>query len=225
MKATVYTIKGVQGQDLVLPKEYGEKFSKALLAQAIRVYEDGTHFGLARVKTRHEVNKTRKKIYKQKGTGGARHGAKSAPIFVGGGVAHGPKGVKRVLKLTLKMRKKATLASLANKFENKKAVLITGMEKIEKTSDAAKMINAIKKNLEVKSKVLIVLSGENVKLNRFFRNIKDVEITSFESLNPFLVMRKSLLLIESSVFQFKPKKKIIRKVKKTIKTTKKVTKK
>lgn len=203
MKAKVYTIKGVMNEDLTLPKEYSEKFSKALLAQAIRVYEDGTHFGLAKVKTRHEVNKTRKKLYKQKGTGGARHGAKSAPIFVGGGVAHGPKGVKRVLKLPLKMKKKAFLASLANKFESKSAVLVNGMEKIEKTSDGTKMIDALKKSLEIKSKVLIVLSKENMKLSRFYKNIKNVEVVCFDSLNPFLIMRKSLILIESNIFKKK----------------------
>ncbi|MDP1760545.1 MAG: uL4 family ribosomal protein [Candidatus Woesebacteria bacterium] len=203
MKAKVYTIKGETKEDIVLPKEYGEKFSKALLKQAIRVYEDGTHFGLARVKTRHEVNKTRKKLYKQKGTGGARHGAKSAPIFVGGGVAHGPKGVKRVLRFTSKMKKKALLASLANKFESKGAVLVTGMEKIEKTSDGAKMIFALKKSLKIKSKVLIVLSKKNMKLTRFYKNIKDTEVICFDSLNPFLVMRKSLILIESNIFKKK----------------------
>lgn len=203
MKAKVYTIKGETKEDISLPKEYGEKFSKALLKQAIRVYEDGTHFGLARVKTRHEVNKTRKKLYKQKGTGGARHGAKSAPIFVGGGVAHGPKGVKRVLRFTSKMKKKALLASLANKFESKGAVLVTGMEKIEKTSDGAKMIFALKKSLKIRSKVLIVLSKKNMKLTRFYKNIKDTEVICFDSLNPFLVMRKSLILIESNIFKKK----------------------
>lgn len=212
MKAKVYTIKGILGEDLTIPKEYGENFSKAFLKQAIRVYEDGTHFGLARVKTRHEVNKTRKKLYKQKGTGGARHGAKSAPIFVGGGVAHGPKGVKRVLKFSTKMKKKSTLASLANKFKNNKAVLVKGLEKIEKTSEVAKMVLILKKNLEIKSKVLIVLSKENMKLSRFCKNIKDTEVVCFDSLNPFLVMRKSLILIDSNVFLKKVEKKNIKTV-------------
>lgn len=224
MKAKVFTIKGEAKEDISLPKEFGEKFSKALLAQAIRVYEDGTHFGLARVKTRNEVNKTRKKLYKQKGTGGARHGARSAPIFVGGGVAHGPKGVKRVLDLPLKMKKKAILAALAFKFENKGAVLVTGLEKIEKTSEAAKMVDTIKKTLEVKSKILIVLSQDSMKSLRFYKNIKDVEVVSFESLNPFLIMRKSLILIESNIFQLKVEKKAIKEVKIVKKVIKKETK-
>ena len=224
MKAKVYTIKGEAKEDISLPKEFSEKFSKALLKQAIRVYEDGTHFGLSRVKTRNEVNKTRKKLYKQKGTGGARHGARSAPIFVGGGVAHGPKGIKRVLDLPLKMKKKATLAALVFKFENKGAVLVSGFEKIEKTSDGVKMINSLKKTLEVKSKILIVLSHESMKLSRFYKNIKDVEVVSFKSLNPFLVIRKGLILIESSIFQLKVEKKVVKKVKTVKKVIKKETK-
>lgn len=221
MKAKVYTIKGEAKEDISLPKEYGEKFSEALLEQAIRVYEDGTHFGLARVKTRNEVNKTRKKLYKQKGTGGARHGARSAPIFVGGGVAHGPKGVKRILDLPFRMKKKATLAALAFKFENKGAVLVTGIEKIEKTSDAVKMVNALRKIFEVKSKVLIVLSGESVNLNRFFRNIKNIEVVNFSSLNPFLIMRKSLILVENNIFKLKVEKKAAKEVKMVKKVAKK----
>ena len=96
MKTKLYTVKGEVKGDINLPKEYNLKTSNSLLLQAVRVFEDRTHFGLARVKTRSEVNKTRKKLYKQKGTGGARHGAKSAHIFVGGGVAHGPKGEKEI---------------------------------------------------------------------------------------------------------------------------------
>ncbi|MDO8341221.1 MAG: 50S ribosomal protein L4 [Candidatus Woesebacteria bacterium] len=206
MKAKIYTIKGETKEDVNLPKEYGEKFSKSLLLQAIRVYEDGTHFGLAKVQTRSEVNRTRKKLYKQKGTGGARHGARSAPIFVGGGVAHGPKGVKRVLNLPVKMKKKALLAALSNKFESKKAVLIEGLEKISKTAEGNNMLLALRKTLEVKSKILIVLSKESMKLTRFFKNIKDIEVIGFESLNAFKVMSKSLILIESNIFKTETKK-------------------
>lgn len=217
MKTKIFTIKGEAKEDVNLPKEYGEKFSKSLLLQAIRVYEDGTHFGLSRVQTRSEVNRTRKKLYKQKGTGGARHGARSAPIFVGGGVAHGPKGVKRVLNLPVKMKKKALLAALSNKFESKKAVLIEGLEKIGKTAEANNMLLALRKTLEIKSKVLIVLSKESMKLSRFFKNIQNVEVVGFESLNVFKVMSKSLILIESNIFQIKSEKKIKKIVKKETK--------
>jgi large subunit ribosomal protein L4 len=203
MKAKVYTLKGEAKPDFSLPKEYEKTSAVSLLKQAVRVYEDRTHFGLSRVKTRSEVNISRKKIYKQKGTGGARHGAKSAHIFVGGGVVHGPTGMKRDLNLPINMKKAALLAALSNKFESKKAILVEGLASIKKTNDAGKAIELIKKATEVKSKVLIVLGAKDVTISRFFKNIKDVETVKFADLNAFLVIKKSLILIDSSVFDVK----------------------
>lgn len=203
MKAKIYTLKGEAKADFALPKEYEKVSAVSLLAQAVRVYEDRTHFGLSRVKTRSEVNISRKKIYKQKGTGGARHGAKSAHIFVGGGVVHGPTGMKRDLKMPINMKKAALLAALSNKFESKKAVLVEGLAKISKTNEAGKAIELIKKATEVKSKVLVVLGSKDVTISRFFKNIKDVETVKFSDLNAFLVLKKSLILIDSNVFEVK----------------------
>ncbi|MBI1872200.1 50S ribosomal protein L4, partial [Candidatus Collierbacteria bacterium] len=73
------------------------KVNEALLSQVIHVYRANTHQNTSKVKTRGEVNRTTKKVYRQKGTGNARHGARSAPIYVGGGVAHGPSGVSPAL--------------------------------------------------------------------------------------------------------------------------------
>src|SRR3989339_1998013 len=126
-----------------LPKGFDLKKAEKLLVQIVRVFEDRTHFGLNKVKTRSEVNMTKKKLYKQKGTGGARHGAKSAHIFVGGGVAHGPKGEKRDLNLPLKMKKKALYLSLVKKFNLKTAILVEGLNKVSKTSEANKMIKTL----------------------------------------------------------------------------------
>lgn len=213
MKAKVYTLKAEVKPDFSLPKEFEKMTGSSLLAQAVRVYEDRTHFGLSRVKTRSEVNISRRKIYKQKGTGGARHGAKSAHIFVGGGVVHGPTGIKSDLVLPLNMKKKALLIALSNKFESKKAILVEGLSKIKKTNEAAKAIELLKKASEIKSKILVVLGSKDVKISRFFKNIKDVETVKFEDLNAFLVIKKSLILIDSNVFQTEPKTKVAKKSK------------
>ena len=66
-----------------LPKEFDQKLNMPLLAQAVHVYEERSHVGLRNTKTRSEVNRTTKKIYKQKGTGGARHGSRRANLYVG----------------------------------------------------------------------------------------------------------------------------------------------
>lgn len=206
LKAQVYTIKGESKGELSLPKEYGEKYSPTLISQAVRVYENGLHFGLAKTKTRAEINKTKKKLYKQKGTGGARHGSKRAPIFVGGGVAHGRKGIKRFLDLPLKMKKLALVAALNEKFGSKKAVLVEGISKVSKTNEASKMINALKKVLESNGKVLVALSKENMNLVRNFKNIEGVNTVSFESLNAFSVKMASLLIVDKKLFETKEEK-------------------
>ena len=208
MKAKVYTLKGIEKTEVSLPKEYKESSAVSLLAQAVRVYEDRTHFGLSRVKTRSEVNMTKKKLYKQKGTGGARHGAKSAHIFVGGGVVHGPTGLKRDLSFPVKMKKKALLVALSNKFASKKAILVEGLTKITKTKEASSAIELLKKAADVKAKVLIVLANNSVKISRFFKNIENVETVKFADLNAFLVLKKSLVLIDSAVFEEEPKPKV-----------------
>lgn len=209
MKVKLYTTKGEIKGDISLPKEYGIKSSNSLLLQAVKVFEDKTHFGLSRVKTRSEVNKTRKKLYKQKGTGGARHGAKSAHIFVGGGVVHGPTGIKRNLKLPIKMKKKALLLALLNKFESKNAILVEGLNKVLKTSEANKIVDNLKNTLKTKSKVTVIFSKENYKSAKFYKNIKNVQVKDFLSLNAFSVLTSKIIFIDSSVFV----KKITNKVK------------
>ena len=90
----------LQGTPLDSWKIEGATFGKAnstLLAQAIRVYGSNSHQKTSKVKTRGEVDGSTRKIYRQKGTGNARHGAKYAPIFVGGGIAHGPTGILKLL--------------------------------------------------------------------------------------------------------------------------------
>ena len=72
MKVTIFSAKGVKTGQMMLPKEFREKINLALLAQAIRVYGDRAHIGLAKTQTRSEVNRTKRKLYKQKGTDGLK---------------------------------------------------------------------------------------------------------------------------------------------------------
>jgi large subunit ribosomal protein L4 len=91
LKITVVGVDGASMGNMTLPEAvFGAKPNKALIAQAVRVYLANQRQGNASTKTRGEVIGTTKKIYRQKGTGRARHGAAKAPIFVGGGIAHGP---------------------------------------------------------------------------------------------------------------------------------------
>lgn len=214
MKTTIYTNKGKAKGEFSLPKSLDLNKNKSLVDQAIRVFEDNTHFGLNKVKTRSEVNLTKKKIYRQKGTGGARHGAKSAHIFVGGGVAHGPTGLKRKLNLSFKMKQAAKLVALSMAIKNKKLVMVEGLEKLTKTKDVNSLIENIKKENNKKAKVTLVLSDKNMGVRRYAKNIKNVNVVEYKTLNAFNVMTASLLIVDEQVFEVK--KESVSKLKKTV---------
>ena len=106
LSAPVFSLAGTAVGNVSLPKEtFGAKVNEKLLAQAVRVYSTNQKVMPGSTKKRGEVHGTTAKMYKQKGTGRARHGAKTAPIFVGGGVAFGPKPRKIQLHLPPKMKR------------------------------------------------------------------------------------------------------------------------
>lgn len=215
MKTTIYTNKGQVKGDFTFSKDLDVNNNKSLVDQAVRVFEDNTHFGLNKVKTRSEVNITKKKIYRQKGTGGARHGAKSAHIFVGGGVAHGPTGLKRKLNLSFKMKQSAKLVALSMAVKSKKLVMVEGLEKLTKTKDVNNLIENVKKDNNNKAKVTLVLSDKNMGVRRYAKNIKNLNVVEYKTLNAFNIMSASLLIVDEQVFEVK--KESASKVKKTTK--------
>ncbi len=196
LKIDVYSAKGTKLTPITLPKEWEEKENPRLLAQAIRVYTDRSHIGLRKAQTRAEVNRTTKKLYKQKGTGGARHGSRKAPIFVGGGVALGPRPVKRILTLPEKMKQKALKLALTGAVKEGK--VIAGEIDFKKTNEANKFIGKV---FEKKgSIVLFVLKKESLKMTKFIRNIKSTKIVNFSNLNALDVFSSSNLIFDKSIF-------------------------
>lgn len=198
LKLKTYSAKGIKGAVTNLPKEFEAKENNILLAQALRVYEDRSHTGLAKVQTRAEVKRTKKKLYKQKGTGGARHGARSAPIFVGGGVAHGPKGVKRILHLPQKMKAQAFKIALTLKAQNNEVVAVSNLSTIKKTKEAQKLLAKLVQETKTKDKAkkIVALAKENQPQKRFFKNLKNVQVKLFGSLNAQDVFKSGLLIID-----------------------------
>ena len=121
LSLSVYGIDGKEQKTIELPKDvFAATENKSLLAQAVRVYLVNQRQGNVKVKTRSEVIGSTRKIYRQKGTGKARHGAIKAPIFVGGGVAHGPKQKEYNLKFNKKEKKLALYGALSSKLKEKK---------------------------------------------------------------------------------------------------------
>jgi large subunit ribosomal protein L4 len=187
----VYSLAGREIKKMSLPKGiFGVKVNQALLTQAIRVYlaNQKTHF--SHTKTRAEVKGSTRKIQRQKGTGRARHGAIRAPIFVGGGIALGPKYRKVILNLPQKMKKAALISALSSKAEEK-AVL--GFAGFQKASGKTKEIETFLKKINKKN-VLFLEDGKNEKFCRAARNLPGVEILPVDDLNALEVLKYQTLM-------------------------------
>lgn len=195
-KIDTYSIKAVKLEPTQLPKDFSHEGSLGLLAQAVRVYEDNSHVGYRKTKTRSEVNRTKKKWYKQKGTGGARHGAKSAPIFVGGGIAHGPRPVKRKLSLSKQLVKKALPIAVSLKIKENKIIVVSGLSKIAKTKEAGILTGKLFKN----ENILLIVSPQNLPVKRYFKNLKNVKVLAFSKLNAFRLYKAQAVIFDSDIF-------------------------
>jgi large subunit ribosomal protein L4 len=163
--------------------------SPALLAQAIYVYQENSHVGMSKVKTRGEVEYTKKKVYKQKGTGNARHGAKSAPIFVGGGVVFGPRGLKLTPKsLNKKMKIKALLGALSlYKKEDRLSLLDIASIKDYSSKSAVKSLGT--------DKLGLVHFHEDPNTLKAIGNLKNITLLSANRLNVYKVVQSPKLVI------------------------------
>ncbi len=152
----------------------------------------------AKTKQRNQIRGSTKKIVAQKGSGGARHASKKAPIFVGGGVAHGPKGsVYKFKKINKKMRKLALAQTLSKKNYDKKLHILADVKKeIKKTKE---FNNFLEKNKLANA--LIVTDNESLKnINRSARNIKNVKLIKDEGTNVYdLFKYKNIIITSTSI--------------------------
>ncbi len=152
----------------------------------------------AKTKQRNQIKGSTKKIIAQKGSGGARHASKKAPIFVGGGVAHGPKGNNyKVKKINKKVRKLALAQTFSKKQADKKLFILADVKKeIKKTKEFNKFLS---KNSLTNS--LIISDKDTLKnINKSARNIKDVKLISEDGANIYDILKyKNVILTSSSI--------------------------
>lgn len=193
LKADVYNLAGEVSGKFELPEElFGAKINKALLSQAIRVYQNNQAGQHGNTKTRGEVAISTRKIYKQKGTGGARHGAKSAPIFVGGGVSMGPRTRTVVLDLPKKMQKAALISALSSKVLESKVSVIDGLEKASgKTKEMAGLVDKLGTK-----KLCLVTEGTRDAMTNAFRasgNVKAIQYEIADNLSLLKVLHSDKL--------------------------------
>lgn len=180
MKETVINLNKKNAGEVELADAiFGQKPNKGLIYEAVKMSLAGRREGTAATRNHCMVSGTTAKMYRQKGTGRARHGDARTNIFVGGGKAFGPHPRDYSYKLPKKARKGAVGAALALKRHNGKLVILDNFEMAHiktKTATAALC------NLGVRS-ALIVVDGENRNVKLSVRNIPNVKIVLSSALN------------------------------------------
>jgi large subunit ribosomal protein L4 len=201
----VVGIDGKSAGKISLPGEiFGEKVNKALLAQAVRVYLANQRQGNASTKTRGEVEGSTRKIYRQKGTGRARHGGVRAPIFVKGGIVFGPKPRDFGLALPQKMKRKALFVALSAKMRDNEVTVVDGLGKLEaKTKNFAGMLKSLGV-AEKKQKLLFVTSGNVESVLRAGGNIQGVSFLASKQINTYEVLSaKRIIVMKDAIGEMK----------------------
>ena len=200
MSLKVLNIDGAsKSQDLKLPDSLvGLKVNNRLLKYVIDWQLNRSKKRVAKTKQRNEITGSTRKIYAQKGTGGARHSSRKAPIFVGGGIAHGPKGDNyKTKRINKKIRKVALAQTISKKSINKELHVI---DDIKKKISKTKIFNnfLIRNKLE---NVLIISDKETEKnISKSVRNIPNVKLINDQGTNVYdLIKYKNVLFTISSI--------------------------
>lgn len=205
IESDLYNLKGELIGKIPLPVEiFTVEAKPQLFAQAVRVYLANQRLGTHSTKTRSEVSGSTRKIYRQKGTGRARHGDVKAPIFIGGGIAHGSKPRDYSLKMPKKMKKIAFFASLTDKLKAGKIKTVSGLKEIEpRTAIMAEMLDSLhldqgKKNK--KAKILLITPNNIKNIILSGRNLSNLDIEEAGLLNTYEVFSHSdLLFMEEAI--------------------------
>jgi len=207
MEAIIYNQKGVEAGKISLsPKVFNAKWRADLVHQVVEGMRSNKRAGTADTKDRGEVRGGGKKPWKQKGTGRARHGSSRSPIWVGGGVTHGPLALKNYKrKISKSMRAQALFSVLSKKYKDGEIIFVDSLDTKEmKTKKAVEVVKVLGKatgwkNLEnyKKPKMLTALSGRNENAEKSFRNVPALDIVFLKNLNPLNVLNHKYLLIEN----------------------------
>ncbi len=202
----VYDLQGKISQEVKIPKKnFPQKINLKLLSHYLRVYLNNQHQGTKSVKTRAEVSGSTRKIYRQKGTGRARHGDIKAPIFVGGGIAHGPKPIKRRLKINKKQIRLALIHSFFYKLSEGTCFNLID-DSFLKTEPKTKTINNILEKVfqinKKKDKNIFLIIPNKVENNfiKAIRNISFLNTVRLSGINPYLILKARKLIFPYSTF-------------------------
>lgn len=189
-------VNGVELRDDI----FNVEISKDVLWNVVRWQLAKRRQGTHSVKTRAEVNCSERKIMPQKGTGNARHGAKSANIFVGGGVVHGPKPRNYEFKLSKKYRKKALSMALSVKAKNNALYFVDDFSNFDKPK--TKLAVDILKTFNIGDKKVLVVTEElNEIVSKSFRNLNNVKVLPVAGLNVYDILWVDVIVMEKSALE------------------------
>ena len=198
MKIDKLNLDGKKSSIEVLDKIFSAKINYKLISSVLYKTNANYKGRHAKTKQQNEVSGPTSKIYAQKGTGNARHASKKAPIFVGGGIAHGPKGQLsyKIRKLN-KTEKKMSIASLlSEKIKNKDLLVLSDFKnEIKKTKE----MNSILKKFEIINSLFILDKSSKDKIEKSIRNIPNTKVTDINHFSAFDIIKfKKIIFTESS---------------------------
>ena len=199
MNLKILDIDGKKNETMTVSDSLvGIKFNNKLIKYVIDWQLNHSKRRLAKTKQRNEVIGSTKKIYAQKGTGGARHASRKAPLFVGGGVAHGPKGDNyKVKKINKKVRKIALAQSISKKNTNKELYILQDIKtEIKKT----KIFNNFLQKNKINNVLIVSDKATQKNIIKSVRNIRDLKLINDEGTNIYDLFKfKNVLFTASSI--------------------------
>ena len=199
MKIDKLNLDGKKSSIEVLDKIFSAKINTKLVSSVLYKTNANYKGRHAKTKQQNEVKGPTSKIYAQKGTGNARHASRKAPIFVGGGIAHGPKGQLsyKVRKLNKTEKKKSIASLISEKTQNKDLIILSDFKnEIKKTKD----MNSILKKLEILNSLLILDKSSKEKIEKSIRNIPNTKLTDINHFSAFDIVKfKKVVFTETSI--------------------------
>lgn len=205
LNVAVYNTSGKEVSQAALPESvWGLAWNADLVHQVVVGMQSNARTGLAHAKMRGEVSGTGKKPWRQKGTGQARHGSRRSPIWVGGGVSHGPRSDKNYdRKINRKMKTKALFTVLSQKLRDGKVLFVDSLDlKAIKTKDAMGALANLAKvegfktiNTKKENNLFLVVPKKSETTARSFRNIFHVTLEEVRNLNPVDVLNYRYMVI------------------------------
>lgn len=205
MEATVYNQTGKETGKIKLSEEiFGLPWKADLVHEIVRLMNSNSRNNTAHTKTRGEVRGGGRKPWKQKGTGQARHGSRRSPIWVGGGIAHGPRNDQNYSrKINRKAKNKALFSILSRKFRDGEVIFLDKLAfAAPKAKEAKDVINSLSKikgygRLTTKkvNTAILAMDRKDSVVEKSFNNFGNISVEEFRNINPVSILNHTYLIV------------------------------